>query len=252
MLDQALHTNLTYLQFVLAAITALSLVFITAPYGRHERKGWGPTIPNRWGWVLMESPAVLAFLAFFALGENRTEVVPLVLLGLWQFHYIQRTFIFPFLLRTSGKRMPVFVAMMGFTFNLLNAYINATWLSHFGAYTMAWLTDPRFIIGVVVFGAGFYINRKADRMLMNLREPGESGYKIPRGWLYERISCPNYFGEIVEWIGFAIATWSLPGLAFAAYTAANVAPRAFQHHRWYKETFDDYPKQRKALIPFVA
>ena len=45
--------------------------------------------------------------------------------------------------------------------------------------------------------------------------------------------------------------WATAGLAFAVYTAANLAPRAFSHHSWYKERFADYPPTRKALIPFV-
>ena len=95
------------------------------------------------------------------------------------------------------------------------------------------------------------INIRADSKLFGLRKSDDTGYKIPRGGLYERISCPNYFGEILEWIGWAIATWSLAGLAFAIYTIANLAPRAMAHHRWYRETFSDYPKQRKALIPYL-
>jgi protein-S-isoprenylcysteine O-methyltransferase Ste14 len=67
--------------------------------------------------------------------------------------------------------------------------------------------------------------------------------------MYRWISCPNYFGEIVEWIGWAIATWSLAGLAFALWTAANLAPRARSHHQWYRESFADYPQERKALVP---
>jgi protein-S-isoprenylcysteine O-methyltransferase Ste14 len=67
--------------------------------------------------------------------------------------------------------------------------------------------------------------------------------------LYRWISCPNYLGEIVEWSGWALATWSLPGLAFAVWTAANLAPRAHSHHLWYREHFEDYPPQRKALLP---
>jgi protein-S-isoprenylcysteine O-methyltransferase Ste14 len=89
-------------------------------------------------------------------------------------------------------------------------------------------------------------------MLFALRKPGEGGYTIPRGWLYEYVSCPNYLGEILVWCGWAIATWSLAGLAFALYTAANVGPRALAHHRWYLREFEDYPRQRKALIPFVV
>jgi hypothetical protein len=88
-------------------------------------------------------------------------------------------------------------------------------------------------------------------MLIALRRPGETGYRVPRGWLFERVSCPNYFGEILEWFGYALASWSLAGLAFALFTAANIGPRAFAHHRWYHRTFPGYPPQRKALIPFV-
>ena len=98
---------------------------------------------------------------------------------------------------------------------------------------------------------GDALDLRADSILRNLRTPGESSYKIPRGGLYERISCPNYLGEILEWLGWALATWSLAGLAFAVYTIANLGPRAISHHRWYQREFDDYPGDRKALIPYL-
>ena len=69
--------------------------------------------------------------------------------------------------------------------------------------------------------------------------------------MYRWIACPNYFGEMVIWIGWAIATWSLAGLSFAMWTAANLAPRAKSHKKWYQEQFADYPTERKALIPGV-
>jgi steroid 5-alpha reductase family enzyme len=148
--------------------------------------------------------------------------------------------------------MPLAIVGLALAFNGLNAYLNARWISHFGRYHADWLTDPRFLLGAALFAAGFWINYTADRTLLRLRRPGESGYGIPRGGLYRFVSCPNYLGEIVEWTGFAVACWSLPALAFAVYTAANVAPRAFAHHRWYRERFADYPPERKALLPFIA
>ena len=72
-----------------------------------------------------------------------------------------------------------------------------------------------------------------------------------RGGAFELVSCPNYLGEILEWCGWALATWSWPGLAFALYTIANLAPRAVTHHRWYRETFPDYPPKRRALVPYL-
>jgi len=61
----------------------------------------------------------------------------------------------------------------------------------------------------------------------------------------------DYLGEIVEWTGWAVATWSLAGLAFALYTAANLAPRALSHHAWYRARFPEYPPSRRALVPFL-
>ena len=55
--------------------------------------------------------------------------------------------------------------------------------------------------------------------------------------------------ELIEWTGWAVASWSAGGLAFAVYTAANLGPRAWSTHRWYRRSFPDYPVERKALIP---
>ena len=95
------------------------------------------------------------------------------------------------------------------------------------------------------------INLHADTVLIHLRKPGETGYKIPRGGIYRFVTSPNYLGEIMEWCGWALMTWSLPGLAFAVYSVANLAPRALSNHKWYREKFDDYPTSRRALIPFL-
>ncbi len=251
MSEPALHSLATWAEIGFAVAALVALVFVTAPYGRHRRAGWGPTIPNVVGWVLMESPAVLAFAAIYLTGRNAFDTVPVVLGTMWMVHYVHRTFVFPFRVRSTENRMPVVIAAMAFVFNWLNAYIIARWISHLGEYDASWLRDPRFVVGAALFLLGLAVNLRADTMLIRLRSPGESDYKIPRGWLYEYVACPNYLGEIVEWAGYAIATWSLPGLAFAVFTAANVGPRAIANRRWYRETFPDYPAERKALIPFV-
>jgi hypothetical protein len=251
MIETDLYWSLLWVMLGLGAATFVALTVIVAPYGRHQRRGWGPTIPSRVGWIVMESPAVLAFVGIFALGEHRAELVPLLLLGLWQIHYVHRTFVFPFRMRSEGKRIPILIVLLALAFNCLNAYLNARWLSELGSYATSWLTDPRFLVGVFVFAAGFAINVRADSALIALRGPGNEGYGIPRGRLHDLVSCPNYLGEILEWIGWAVAAWSPAGLAFAFFTAANLVPRALSNHRWYKATFPDYPARRKALIPFV-
>jgi protein-S-isoprenylcysteine O-methyltransferase Ste14 len=233
-----------------AVVTFISLLFIAAPYGRHMRSGWGPTIENRIGWIIMEAPAALVFAAWFAFGREVNTTTALVFFGLWEVHYVHRAFVYPLGLRGRDRRMPMVVAGMAFLFNAVNGCLNGCYLFDLsGGYPDEWLGDPRLVAGLGIFIVGFMINRQADHTLRNLREPGESGYRIPHGGLYRWISCPNYLGEIVEWIGWGTATWSLPGLAFAVWTAANLAPRAWAHHVWYREHFADYPPQRRALLP---
>lgn len=241
-----------------ALFVFLVLQFVTkAAYGRHKGEKtawwWGPGVPTRWAWVIMEAPSSLGFALIFFLGSEALNPVPLLLFALWQAHYFQRSFIFPFKLRTKpGDTTPLLVPIMAFSTNLGVSFANAAILSWPGIsppYTEAWFADPRFLFGVALFVSGYYINRRADAMLAALRKPGETGYKIPRGWLYEKVSCPNYLGEITIWIGWALATWSLAGVSFVAWTLANLLPRALANHAWYHQKFPDYPPQRKAVFP---
>jgi steroid 5-alpha reductase family enzyme len=179
--------------------------------------------------------------------------VPLLLLLVWQAHYVHRTLIYPFQMRVGAtSTMPAAVVAMGFVFNMANSYVNATWISTFGVYPETWLADPRFVVGVLVFAAGYVVNRQSDSILRALRKPGETGYKIPTGGLYRWVSCPNYLGELLTWVGWTIATWSLAGLSFVVFTAANLVPRALANHRWYGKQFDEYPAERRAVIPYLV
>ncbi len=237
---------------VVAAAVFAVLFFVSAPYGRHVRRGWGPLIPNHLGWISMETPSVVVFALCFAFGSALKNLPILLFFILWQMHYVHRAFIYPWTIRDGHRKMPFVVILMGFAFNLGNAYANGRYLFTIsGGYPLSWLRDVRFIAGVALFLAGFITNRWADTTLRGLRQPGETSYAIPYGGLYRWVSCPNYLGEIIEWTGWALATWSLPGLAFAVWTFANLAPRARSHHAWYYANFPEYPQERKALIPWV-
>ena len=234
----------------LAVITSIVLLFVKAPYGRHARPGWGPNVNSRLGWVIMESPSPIIMGALFVTGGHFSDPARWCFVGLWLLHYVNRSWIYPFKARLDGKTMPLSIALMGFTFNGVNASLVGAYLfTHPVTYGPVWLTEPCFIIGLLIFATGMAINLQSDRILHRLRGPDETGYKIPYGGAYRWVSCPNYLGEIMEWTGFAILTWSMPAVAFAVWTIANLAPRARDHHGWYQEKFTDYPPERKAIIP---
>lgn len=251
MSEQTFFSGLIVFWFILALVIFRFLFSAPAPYGRYVEKKAGRSIPNKWGWMIMESPTVFVFGAMFLVGNHNSTTTAIVFLLMWMAHYVQRTFIYPFLLR-GGKRMPLRIVVSAIFFNCVNGYINGRYLFALsGGYPDEWLTDLRFLLGASLFIIGYIINRHADWILRSLRKPGASGYRIPYNGLFRWISCPNYFGEILTWIGWAVATWSLPGLVFAVWTVANLAPRSWSHHKWYQAHFANYPSGRRALLPWL-
>ena len=225
------------------------LQFVNAPYGRHVKNGWGPQISNKLGWIIMEAPSFLIILYFYL--TSNQGVYASMLSILWLLHYVNRTFIYPFRIRTKGKKMPLIIVGSAIFFNCINAGLNGYFLANFESYSSDSFYHLNFIIGLSLFIIGFFINQKSDHILIHLRKPGETGYKIPQGFLFKFISCPNLFGELIQWTGYALMAWNYPALTFLVWTFANLLPRALGHHQWYKNRFDDYPKRRKAVIPGI-
>jgi 3-oxo-5-alpha-steroid 4-dehydrogenase 1 len=235
---------------VLAVVLVPAMLWVTAPYGRHVRPGWGPMMQSRAGWMLMEGASLLLFVALFLIGGTAKTAPMWVFFALWVAHYVNRSLIFP--LRMKKRDMPVVIVAMGVVFGVVNGGLNGGYLGfQSAAYPDSWFADPRFLIGLGLFFVGAAINLSADQTLLALRRPGAPDYSIPRDGLFRFVSCPNHFGEIVEWTGFAIMCWNLPALSFAVWTAANLIPRSLSHDRWYRERFPDYPRERKAVIPVV-
>ena len=190
----------------------------------------------------------------------------ILLLALFVAHYINRAVIYPLRMSPRSQRVPLVVTMSAMLSTSLNGYLQARYLCSFNRFPPLeeQVTHPRFLFGIAIFFAGFLLNVQSDGILRNLRksdgnEKKDDGrgttqreYYIPRGGMFDFCSCPNFLGEIVEWVGFAVASgWSLPSVAFAVFTASNLVPRALAHHEWYKRNFDDYPPERTAIVPFL-
>jgi hypothetical protein len=243
---------LTWAWILLAPVVVVALLFITVPYGRyHQGRSWGAPFSGVVGWIVMELPAVVTMPLVFFLSGRAPGPVEAAFLVLWEAHYLHRTFIFPLRRKEYLEPVPVVVALLGVLFNIANGYLNGRWLGHFSpGYPTAWLWDPRFLAGAAVFALGMTINIHSDEVILDLRRAG-GGYQVPQRGVHRLVASPNYLGEFLEWSGWALATWSLPGLAFAVWTFGNLGPRARAHLKWYRKTFAEYPRERKAILPFL-
>ncbi|MBI5489364.1 MAG: DUF1295 domain-containing protein [Deltaproteobacteria bacterium] len=251
MTEATFYSWLLWGMFAVAAGTAIFSLFVPAPYGRYGRTWWsGPDLPSWLAWMLMELPQPVGLGLWFALGDRQGNTVALVLLAMWMFHYAYRTLIYPFVPRSST--MSFSVVALGFLLNSGFSYLIGRWIFHYGPVRgVEWLWDARFLGGAVCFFGGFALSVSSDLILRGLRQPGEKGYKIPKGGGFRFVTSPNYLGELLEWTGWTLVTWSLGSATLLAVSAANLIPRARRNHRWYHERFPEYPPERKALVPFV-
>ncbi|XP_070684195.1 3-oxo-5-alpha-steroid 4-dehydrogenase 2-like [Pempheris klunzingeri] len=231
----------------------LQQVRTPAPYGRYTA-AQSRCCPARRAWFLQELPAfLLPLLLLLIPAEPRTEAGSStgrrLLLCTFLLHYFHRSFVFAPLSR--GRPVPRHIVLFAVLFNSANGLLQGHHLLHCAHFEHTWLTDGRRAAGLLLFLVGLIINIHSDHILRCLRKPGETVYRIPHGGMFEFVSGANFFGEIVEWWGYAVATWSLPTFAFAFFTVCSIGPRAYQHHRDYLQRFEDYPVSRKAIIPFI-
>ena len=153
------------------------------------------------------------------------------------------------------SKMPLGIVLMGMAFNTLNALMQGGWIFYVSpaGYYADWFAKPYIWTGGALFIAGMAVNLHSDRIIRRLRRPGDTRHYIPRGGMFRYVSSANYFGEVLEWTGFAIASWSWAGAVFVWWTFANLAPRAASLYRRYEKEFGEEftALKRKKIIPFI-
>lgn len=253
-MEQQLFDVLMVAMPLLAIVVFIALFFVKAGYGLFRTDKWGFSIDNKIAWVCMEAPVFFVMLFLWWCSSVRFEVVPLICFLLFELHYFQRSFVFPCLMK-GKSRMPVAIMSMGIVFNLLNGFMQGEWLFYLspdGMYSAEWLSRPCFWIGVLVFLMGMIINWHSDHVIRSLRKPGDTKHYLPVKGMYKYVTSGNYFGEFLEWVGFAVLTASPAAWVFVLWTFANLAPRAHAIRNRYREEFGrEAVGNRKRMIPFI-
>ena len=246
---------LIYGMLGLAVVVFISLYFVTAGYGQFRTRQWGWSINNKLAWMLMEVPVFLVMLGIWWSSPLKWNLPQLVLFGLFELHYFQRSLVFPWLLK-GQSRMPVVIMLMGVLFNLINGFLQGGGLYLFpnpdfqegASYLLRW----NAIVGILLFIVGMAINLHSDHVIRHLRQPGDTRHYLPQKGMYRYVTSANYMGEIMEWIGFALAAATPAAWVFPIWTAANLVPRAHAIYNRYKEEFGkEALADKKRIIPFI-
>ena len=253
-----------WVMIAIAVVVFVALYFVEAGYGMMISPKWGKAINNKIAWFLMEFPIFLAMLILWYFSPHRMEATSIVFLLIFETHYFQRSLIFPWLMKGKKSRMSLVVMFMGIAFNVLNAMMQGYWL-FYEAYNVnppaqfvqagaKWFYSWQFILGLIIFILGFIINLHSDYIIRHLRkDDNDTKHYLPKGGMFEYVTSANYFGELTEWLGFAILTWSVSGLVFFIWTFANLVPRANSIYKRYRQEFAEEMegKSLKRVIPFI-
>ncbi len=208
----------------------------------------------------MEIMATVSFVFFFLQGPLADESVPRFFAALYLIHYANRGWYFPYSIRIaagSKSSFSVLVVISGVFVTSLHGYLNAMWYSKFCPFlTYEWLSSPTCLLGLVLYEVSFLATLRSEYIMRNLRDPtpakDSARYKIPTGFLFDYVTSPQYFTELMGFFGWTIMTLNPAGLFIFLISCANLIPRAISTHAWYHSKFEDYPKDRKILVPFCV
>lgn len=252
-IDISTYHHVLWAMAFMGLFVFVTLYFVDAGYGKFRSNKWGYSINNKLGWVLMECPALIPIA--YTIVALTPSALAILFMSLYALHYVYRSFIFPAVLKGNSK-MPLAITAMGATFNFTNSTLLCASVVAFPkeSYTdiCSYAGNWNFWLGIVLFFMGMYTHMKADHTIRNLRKPGDTNHYLPKGGLFDYVTSANYFGELLEWTGFAILLCNPAAWMFVWWTAANLVPRAHAINKKYRAEFgNEQVGKRKRVIPFI-
>ncbi|KAK6243534.1 hypothetical protein QUC31_009943 [Theobroma cacao] len=164
------------------------------------------------------------------------------------FYPVKALFLSFFVHKYSGE-----MAMDSMVAILLSYFISSA-LMIFSQHLTVGLPEPAIDMmcpGILLFSIGISGNFYHHYLLSKLRGNGAKEYKIPKGGLFDFVTCPHYLFEVLVFWGFAFISQTLNSFSFALGTTFYLMGRSYATRRWYLSKFEDFPEKVKAMIPFV-
>lgn len=217
-------------------------------------KDLGPQMSWRLVYVI-EYLGPLLIVSLFFLNSNHfhNPTVTNVAFIMFASHYLKRILETLFVHEFSKSTMPLFNLVKNSSYYwILSGLLIGHYVFNGGANNDNHLFGDFRYIFVLFFVCTQICNLKCHLIQKNLKKKNKGEKGIPDGVGFQYVSCANYFWELMSWLNFAlfINHWSC--FLFFAVGLIVMTKWAKERHSNYLKNFGDkYPKNRKAILPFL-
>ncbi|KAH6996745.1 steroid alpha reductase family protein [Ilyonectria destructans] len=171
--------------------------------------------------------------------------------GMIVLHFVKREYETLFVHKFSANTMPFFnVFKNSFFYWAISGALCAYFI-----YSPTSLAAQADIPIIDALGAALYLfsetgNALVHRYLSSLRSTGGTERKIPVGYGFGLVTCPNYMFEVLSWVGIILVSRDWTVALFIAIGAAQMFDWAKGKERAYRKEFgDSYKKKRFVMLP---
>ncbi|KAK4435943.1 putative very-long-chain enoyl-CoA reductase art-1 [Sesamum alatum] len=246
-----------YYGFTVLAVAYLGIAEATGKHLQYS-KFWNSSsgsnksaqilIPSKVGMLILYTPALLAGVSSFWVFSDGDGIRFLMLKSAITIHFLKRDLEVLFVHKFSGHMVLNTALLISSTY--FTAAASMIYFQNRVEGVPEPLVDLKYV-GLLVFLVGMVGNFYHHYLLSKLRDEKDKGYKIPRGGLFSLVICPHYLFEILTFIGISFISQTLFSYLFTVGSAMYLLARSRATRNWYLSKFEDFPKNVKALIPYV-
>ncbi|XP_049379829.1 steroid 5-alpha-reductase DET2-like [Solanum stenotomum] len=204
-------------------------------------------IPSKIGMIIAYTPTLITCLSFFWIFPNGGIRFFMLNFAI-TIHFFKRLLEVLFVHKYSGSMAMNSAITISSSYFI--AFSSLIYIQHLTKGSTEPIIDLKYF-GFIVFLVGIIGNFYHHFILSKMRKKGESGYKIPKGGLFNLVICPHYLFEIVTFLGFSLISQTLFSFSSTIGTLFYLMGRSYATRKWYLSKFEDFPRNVKALIPFV-
>ncbi len=221
-------------------------------YSKFARQQQRYSVPSRLGMFLIYFPAIVIYPAVYYGGGAPESTWHTIAMVLVLAHFAKRCLETLFVHKYSGVMNGWTVLVVGSLYSTL-AWLLAEVATHDVTPELVEAEgfEDLLVVGLAIWTVGQLLNYWHHRLLANLRKPGETGYKLPRGGLFRFVACPHYFAEVIAWVGYALFFHHISGAVLTVFMASYLMGRSHNTVKWYRNKLGEVPPGWRRMIPFI-